>query len=360
MKQLALLLISLFILVSCTETSKSYLINGVTSEFNDGTIIYLSVGSSLLDSTRITSNKFQFKGRMEEEYLLVTIHTEGYKNSKRFWMVNNEMSFDSHETSFNKAKISGSIIQAQEEEWYKRVEIWDKKGDSIRSVLKITKEENLAKTLRQEMEIFRKRELKEGINYIEDYPSYHLSSYFLSFLKFKIPEEQTRKLYNNLSKNVQSNEWGKGVAFYLNNTKDLKLGDEFIDFSLPDPEGKSITLSSFKGKYVLLEFWAKWCTPCRDENPNLLKSYQKYKNNGYEIVGISLDTNKEDWLDVIEKYSVIWTTLSDLEGIRGKVPLTYRVSYIPKNYLIDPTGKIIALDLRGEKLQEELKKIFRE
>ena len=137
------------------------------------------------------------------------------------------------------------------------------------------------------------------------------------------------------------------------------VGSEAPDFSMADASGKQIALSSFKGKYVLIDFWASWCGPCRGENPNIVANYNKFKNKNFTILGVSLDEDKTKWLEAIKKDKLLWTQVSDLKGWNSaSVPL-YGFDGIPYNVLIDPTGKIIATELRGEELGRKLGEILK-
>lgn len=139
-----------------------------------------------------------------------------------------------------------------------------------------------------------------------------------------------------------------------------KVGDTALDFTLPDPKGKLVKLSDFKGKYVLLDFWATWCGPCLQEMPNVANAYQKYRGKNFTIMGVSLDRPeaKAKWQDMIVKQNFNWVQVSDLKLWSSLAALLYNVNGIPANFLIDPQGKIIAKNLRGEALQKKLSEIF--
>lgn len=138
------------------------------------------------------------------------------------------------------------------------------------------------------------------------------------------------------------------------------IGQTAPEFSLPDPNGKSISLSSFRGKYVLVDFWASWCKPCRMENPVVVAAYQQYKNRNFTVLGVSLDQpgGKDDWMNAVMKDGLTWTQVSDLKFWDSPVVSLYRITGIPYNVLIDPTGKIIAESLRGEDLGATLGQVL--
>lgn len=137
------------------------------------------------------------------------------------------------------------------------------------------------------------------------------------------------------------------------------IGSEAPDIKLPNPDGETIALSSLRGKYVLLDFWAAWCAPCRRENPNLVRAYAKYKDKGFEIFQVSLDRKKEDWVGAIQADNLNWTHVSDLQYWSSPAAKLYYVSSIPASFLIDPNGMIIAKNLRGPALESKLKEVLK-
>ena len=150
----------------------------------------------------------------------------------------------------------------------------------------------------------------------------------------------------------------KSLAQELNAAKSFMIGGEAPDFTQKTPEGADLSLSDFKGKVVLVDFWASWCGPCRRENPNVVRMYDKYKNQGFEILSVSLDRKKDRWLKAIEKDGLNWAHVSDLKGWKNEVAQLYGVSSIPHTVLLDKEGKILARNLRGPKLEQKLAEIF--
>ncbi len=139
------------------------------------------------------------------------------------------------------------------------------------------------------------------------------------------------------------------------------IGKQAPDFSLPDADGKEISLSSYKGKYVLVDFWASWCRPCRQENPNVVNAWNKFKDKNFAILGVSLDRpgQKEEWLKAVKEDKLTWTHVSDLQYWESKVVPLYKIEGIPYNVLLDPQGKIIAEGLHGEELERKLAQVLK-
>lgn len=170
--------------------------------------------------------------------------------------------------------------------------------------------------------------------------------------------EYHKKVAANLGPVYPDNGFVKNYVTLINSKGATSIGGEAPEIDLPTPEGKNVKLSSLRGKYVLIDFWASWCRPCRMENPNLVAAYAKYKNKGLEIYGVSLDKEKAAWENAIKQDNLTWIHVSDLQFWNSVAAKLYSVSSIPKSFLLDKEGRIIATDLRGPLLEQKLAELM--
>jgi peroxiredoxin len=157
---------------------------------------------------------------------------------------------------------------------------------------------------------------------------------------------------------ISNSEYVVKLKELVQEQKKTAIGAQAPDFTMNDTEGKPVQLSSLKGKIVLVDFWASWCGPCRQENPNVVKLYQQYHAKGFEILGVSLDRTKEDWLKGIKDDNLTWIHVSDLQYWQNAAARLYGVNAIPQSFLLDKDGKIIGKGLRGEQLAKKMMELF--
>ncbi|MCD0487806.1 AhpC/TSA family protein [Pedobacter sp. MC2016-14] len=173
--------------------------------------------------------------------------------------------------------------------------------------------------------------------------------------------EKAAALFNSLSPTLRATAEGKIYSGLIDKANALTVGHIAPDFTLKNTKDEDVSLTSFRGRYVLVDFWASWCGPCRRENPNVVKAYEKYKAKNFTILGVSLDTGddaKEKWMEAINKDGLVWEQVSDLRGWDNYAARLYHIEAIPANFLLDPTGNIIGKNLYGKELEAKLEAIL--
>lgn len=220
---------------------------------------------------------------------------------------------------------------------------------------------NAQTAIRNEFENLNKQYLAGLKNFVKTHPKSAMSAHILAsdLNNPNIPLTELEEALSYMDPSMKDNSNVKAAQKRIDDKKGTMVGYTATNFSQADVNGKMVQLTDFRGKYVLVDFWASWCRPCRMENPNVVAAFNKYKSKGFTVLGVSMDSNREAWLAAIQQDALAWTQLSDLKGWGNEVGKLYGVSGIPANYLIDKEGKIIAKDLRGAALEEKLAEVLK-
>lgn len=318
----------------------------------------------------IQNGAFEFTGILEDPvlaYLTIDRKVEGKRKSEAYWLYlePGTILFESATDSLAHAKVTGSKLNQEFiklKAALKPIEERKKRFEAKLSSLTEGKpsdellEANVAKareSLEAEMGKVYLQCHKENLDNFLGFEA--LDKYLGKVVDYRV----AAPLFDQLSAEVKATKEGKKMAEHLAVLKKTDIGKLAVNFTQLDVNGKPVKLSDYKGKYVLVDFWASWCKPCREENPNVLKAYNKYHPKGLEILGVSIDTEnlKEKWLNAIAVDQLPWTQVSDLKSPNeaGKI---YGINAIPQNVLVGPDGKVVAKNLMGNTLHVKLAEIF--
>lgn len=363
-KLLIAAVLAAFVSTSFKDGNDSFEVLGTTKGFKDSAKIYIeNPETGYIDSAYILNNKFKFTGHVDAPtpFVIRTSFFDGMPEFNMLWIENSKITIEAEKGSLKSAQVKGSKVNEQNSVYRKLMQKIGLSQDSLYMALSMAEQESDSLAfpkLIQKQHSLMKQQSDLSCQFIKDHPDYLLSVYHLSSLVRSLSKEESKKLYDCLSADNQKTKYGQQVFQYLKLSKTFKVGDTAENFSSTDLNGKQVSLSDFKGKYVLLEFWGSGCGPCRMENPNLRNTYKTFKEKKFEILGVTVDQNKKDWERAVKDDSMNWTTVSDLKGINGTAATIYSIQAIPTNFLINPEGVIIAMNLRGDNLAKKLGEIL--
>lgn len=327
MKQVMIMALSALLLVSCHEIPKGYVINGKVENMADGPIYLKTFRNKMffdVDTAEIKNGQFTFKGEVSEP-LLYGLATESMDYPVQLFVENTEMDV--------MIGADGEVITVQN------------------SPANVVFQENATKVFEEGYDID---------SLVSKYPDSPVAAFYLyRYFTYQLPLDQLKATRAKLSPSLANCPYVVELDGIIKQLENVQIGKTAPNFTLPDTAGVDVSLTDFRGKYVLLDFWASWCPPCRKENPNVVKAFQDYKDKNFTIIGISLDKDKAKWLKAIADDQLTWTHLSDLKYWDSEIPALYGVRGIPSNVLLDPNGVIIAKNITEEKLHDTLKNVIK-
>ena len=348
-------------------------------KFDGNKVIIYNRSVGVHDSAYIKDGKFSFTLPFKEptRYMFYSDYEKNTKGGYGPWGIlvtePGTIKIEGDIESFSKSKVSGAKENALYNEYAAKSaqaqkEIIDqltvKYGKELINNRKPDTSDSKYKQLMQEYNELsaanQKLEAERLKKFVKENPASYSAIYLLDGNGNRMELADVEAMYASLSPKFKDSRSGKSIENSIQARKITAIGKTAPDFTQPDTLGKLVKLSDLRGKYVFVDFWASWCGPCRAENPNLVKSFNRYKEKGFTVLGVSLDQpgKKDAWLAAIHKDNLTWTQVSDLKFWDNEAAVLYGIKGIPASLLLDPDGKIIAKDLRGAELDKKLSEVF--
>jgi len=360
MRNFILVLFAGLLLFSCSQPKNQFEISGnIAQATEDWVVLARFVDNDLLpvDSLQVKKGKFDFKGIVEipEMYYL---HFKADNKYLGFFVEPGKLSITG---TFDQPVYEGMPTQALYDKLQNELHAWDDEFEIISNQYREASargDEATKKAIEERAVVIEAERNNHILSFVEANTSSVVAPFLLYTNLQSFEAEKVDELRNKLDASVHTSIYYTMLNEELEKLLQLAIGREAPVFSQNDPDGNPISLDSFRGKYVLIDFWASWCQPCRIENPSLVAAYAKYNPKGFEIFGVSLDRDRDAWLKGVADDKLTWPQVSDLQYWNNEASRLYSISSIPANFLLDPNGIIIAKNLRGEQLETKLAELL--
>lgn len=340
------LLITFLLIISCNKKEKdSFKINGHINGY-DKEYIYIDYGK-IRDSALIKDNKFYFNGEVENPTIANLSIGSVSTIDKPFYIENSyiELEIIVEKKVYNDTEVNFITVDT----------LKGTKTAHIQRDFEIFKENN-SSDIDWDNKLFKKLSQLLSENPQNGYSGDLLAEISKDSI---LNRNQLKTLFEKLNISSQSNHSLATIRNVINPKTKLEIGSYMIDFELPDQNDNIVNTNKFKGEILLIDFWASWCIPCRKQNLKLSRIYNRFKKNEFNVLGVSLDTDKAKWLNAIKKDSILWDNVIDINNFDGEIAAIYNISHsIPHNFLINSEGIIIAIDITMKDLEVELEKYF--
>ncbi len=363
------------ILASCNSKPEGYVVNGsLRGEVENGTAVYLkALGENNqpvdVDTTTVENGKFIFTGTAdipEMHYLFI----DKVRGNSALVLENGEIEWSAQKDSLNVAKVEGTEQNDIFSDYLEKFQTISTRAQSIQEDMQkanASRDEPTIAALRDEMTELQEEYKNFDLTYIKEHPNALISTLLIerALGSGVLPTSEVQQMYDSLTPSMKETKAAKRVMEQLDaikkreeNAKSTDVGATAPEFTAPDPNGNEISLSEVKGKLTLIDFWAAWCKPCRAENPNIVKVYEKYHDKGFNVLGVSLDRKAEDWKKAISDDGLAWNHVSNLAYFNDAIAKLYNVEAIPAAFLLDENGVIIAKGLRGAALENKVAEVL--
>lgn len=366
MKKIIFIFLGLFIAQNILLAQDSaFVINGKLNKIKTGKI-YLNIyqkGKIIQDSAQVKNNTFSLKGFVAGPFT-ATLSLKGLENQfLTFYIEPGKMQITVLDDSLNKVEIKGSKLNDDDKILSDRLKEITKIEENLSSLYEQAYKEKNTKvmdSINDEFDNTLKEKRKVVDVFVKDYPnSLRAVMAVLENYAYYAEAAEVAPLYDLLTDEMKQTQKGKDLKKMVDVYASVAVGKVAPDITQYTPDSSLLSLSSLRGKYVLLDFWASWCGPCRKENPNIVATFNQFKDKGFTVFGVSYDTKKANWLKAIESDHLDWSQVSDLQGWNNASAALYGIRAIPSNLLLDPNGIIIAKNIFGNKLKEKLEEILK-
>lgn len=366
-----ILLVFLYsILASCQNSYDGYAITGNVKDIENGKMIYVSqidanTQPKIIDSVTIENGEFSLDLTNVDTPNLSFLTIPGYNGNVMFISENETINFEIYKDSLQDSKVSGGKENQIFTQYLDHFKELNQRMMQLRrelsQQLSTTRDSATIMHLQQEEEEIRLKDLNFKKTLIKENPDAFVSVLALTdMMSIGAPASEVREHYEMLSPELQETSFGTNLKTSLDKRSATEIGSKAPQFSGPNPEGQELALKDLMGKVTLIDFWAAWCKPCREENPNIVRVYNKYRDQGFNVVGISLDREDQRgrWLQAIEDDNLDWPQISHLQYWNEPIAQLYGIRAIPAAFILDENGVIVARDVRGPELEKKVQELL--